>query len=138
MAARDAFHEAVKQALIKDGWTITDDPLLVRFGTVDFYVDIGAEKIVAAAKDGVQIAVEIKSFLGPSIVSEFHTALGQFLNYRFALQEKEPSRVLYLAVPIDIYQTFFALDFTRGIIAQYQVKLLVYHPETQEVRQWVN
>ena len=24
---KDIFHEAVKKALIKDGWTITDDPL---------------------------------------------------------------------------------------------------------------
>jgi hypothetical protein len=25
--AKDLFHQAVKQALIKDGWTITSDPL---------------------------------------------------------------------------------------------------------------
>jgi hypothetical protein len=27
MPAKDIYHETVKNALIKDGWTITDDPL---------------------------------------------------------------------------------------------------------------
>ena len=138
MAARDVFHQAVKQALIKDGWTITADPLVVQFGSIDLYIDLGAEKLIAAEKAGTQIAVEIKGFLGASVVSEFHTALGQFLNYRFALQEKDPSRMLYLAIPLDIYSTFFTLAFTQGVIAQYQVKLLIYQPETQEVRQWIS
>ncbi len=28
MPAHDVFHAAVKQGLIKEGWTITDDPFL--------------------------------------------------------------------------------------------------------------
>jgi hypothetical protein len=138
MAARDVFHQAVKQALITDGWTITNDPLVVQVGSIDLYIDLGAEKLIAAEKAGVHIAVEVKSFLAASVVSEFHTALGQFLNYRFALQEKDPTRVLYLAVPLDIYNTFFTLAFTQGVITQYQLNLLIYHPETQEVRQWIS
>jgi hypothetical protein len=39
MAARDIFHQAVKQALIKDGWTITADPLVVQIGSIDLYID---------------------------------------------------------------------------------------------------
>jgi hypothetical protein len=31
MPAKDKYHEAVKTALIKDGWTITDDPLHIPF-----------------------------------------------------------------------------------------------------------
>lgn len=137
MAARDLFHQAVKQALIADGWRITADPLIVQFGGVDLYIDLGAEKIIAAEKEGTTIAVEVKSFLGASVVSEFHGALGQFLNYRFALQQKEPERILFLAVPVDIYHTFFTLTFTQGIIQQYDVKLLIYHPDRQEVAQWI-
>jgi hypothetical protein len=89
MAARDVFHKAVKQALIADGWTITDDPLVIQIGSIDLYIDLGAEKLIAAEKADTRIAVEVKSFLGASVVSEFHTALGQFLNYRFALQQKQ-------------------------------------------------
>ncbi len=77
MPAKDKFHEVVKTALIKDGWTITDDPLFIRFGGVEMYIDIGAEKIIGAEKNGRKIAVEIKNFLGISLTAEFQDALGQ-------------------------------------------------------------
>ncbi len=137
MAAQDVFHNAVKHALLIDGWHITDDPLIIQTGGVNLYIDLGAEKLLAAEKEGRQIAVEIKSFLGPSLVSEFHTALGQFLNYRYALEQKEPTRHLFLAVPVDIYATFFTLAFTQGVLALHQVKLLIYDPETEEITQWI-
>jgi XisH protein len=44
MAARDVFHEAVKNALVKDGWTITHDPLSLSFGGVDLYIDLGPKR----------------------------------------------------------------------------------------------
>jgi hypothetical protein len=87
MPARDIFHDAVKNALVKEGWIITADPLFIQFGGVDMYVDLGAEKVIAAEKAGRKIAVEVKSFASASLLSEFHTALGQFLNYRWALAE---------------------------------------------------
>jgi XisH protein len=49
--AKDKFHDAVKNALIKEGWTVTDDPLFLQFGGVDLFVDLGAENIIAAQKD---------------------------------------------------------------------------------------
>ncbi|MFN6141507.1 MAG: element excision factor XisH family protein, partial [Pseudanabaena sp.] len=52
MSARDLFHEAVRQALQKEQWVITDDPLKFKFGDVNFQVDLGAEKIVAAERLG--------------------------------------------------------------------------------------
>jgi XisH protein len=45
MAARNIFHQAVKNALQSDGWTITDDPLVVQYGGVDLYIDLGSGKI---------------------------------------------------------------------------------------------
>ena len=30
MPAKDIYHDQVKTALVKDGWTITHDPLLIR------------------------------------------------------------------------------------------------------------
>ncbi|MDC0835680.1 element excision factor XisH family protein [Geitlerinema sp. CS-897] len=66
-------------------------------------IDLGAENLLAAQRDDTQIAVEIKSFLAPSLTSEFHSALGQFLNYRVVLQRKDPKRVLFLAVPVKVY-----------------------------------
>jgi hypothetical protein len=41
MPAKDIFHDAVKIALQKDGWTITHDPLFIRLSlckrTIHFY-----------------------------------------------------------------------------------------------------
>ncbi|MEA5550564.1 XisH family protein [Anabaena cylindrica UHCC 0172] len=136
MSARDAFHNSVKIALQKDGWRITHDPLSISFGGVDLYIDLGAEKLIAAEKNGEKIAVEIKSFLNTSAISEFHTALGQFLNYRATLKIKEPERILYLAVPLEAYTDFFTTKFTQFIIQEYQLKLIVYNVEIEEIVKW--
>jgi XisH protein len=109
--ARDLFHQVVKDALTKDGWNITHDPFPVDYGDVQMQIDLGAERLLAATKDAETIAVEIKSFVNPSNISEFHTAVGQYLNYRRALRAQEPNRVLYLAIPSQTYDEFFRLRF---------------------------
>ncbi len=124
MSAKDIFHDAVKKALQKEQWVITDDPLKFKFGDVNFRVDLGAEKIIAAEKAGKKIAVEIKSFLNPSAITDFYSALGQFLSYRLALQANEQERILYLAVPLDAYKTFFQLEFSQTAVQQYQILLI--------------
>ncbi len=94
MAAKDLFHDAVKKSLLKEQWIITDDPLRIKIEGVRFEIDLAAEKVLAAEKEGRKIAVEIKSFLNNSSLTDFHTALGQFLNYRLALQLTESNRTL--------------------------------------------
>lgn len=136
--AKDLFHQAVKQALIKDGWTITSDPLIIRIERVKLEIDLAAEKVFAAEKDEQKIAVEVKSFINPSVISDFHNALGQFLNYRLALEMTEPDRILYLAVPIDIFNTFFQERFTQAAISHYALKIIAYKPNTQEIIEWKN
>lgn len=136
MPAKDQFHDIVKNALIKDGWTITDDPLRLQLGEIDMYADFGAEKILGAEKNGKKIAVEVKSFMQASRTSEFHTALGQFLNYRLALQDTV--RELYLAVDEEIYNTFFTLLLPQTAIQQYQLKLIIYELEKEEIVEWKN
>jgi hypothetical protein len=91
MSAKDAVHDAVRHALEKDGWLITHDPYYMKVGGVEMYIDLGSEAVLAAERNGEKIAVEIKSFLGTSTISEFHTALGQFINYQLALEEKNPT-----------------------------------------------
>jgi hypothetical protein len=137
MSAKDTTHNAVRHALEKDGWTITQDPYYIKIGGVEMFIDLGAEAIVAAEREGQKIAVEIKSFLGASSISEFHTALGQFFNYRLALEEKEPERVLYLAVPLIVYEDFFTLQFIQKAIQRAELKLLVYIENTEVISQWI-
>lgn len=111
MAAKDKFHHAVKNGLQKEGWTITADPLDLLYGELSLLIDLAAERLIAADRGSEKIAVEVKSFLNPSAITDFHQALGQFLGYRLALRKLEPDRQLYLAVPEDAYRRFFRLEF---------------------------
>jgi hypothetical protein len=138
MPAKGSFHELVKIALKNDGWTITHDPYHIDLGFVDFYIDLGAERLIAATRNDEKIAVEIKTFLAASTISEFHTAIGQFINYRIALEEEDPSRQLCLAVPLDVYKRFFKYPFIQTVIRRNKIPLLVYDIEKQEVSQWIN
>jgi hypothetical protein len=139
MSAKDVFHEVVKTALQKDGWQITHDPLTISVGGVNLSIDLAAQKLIAAEREGQKIAVEVKSFLErSSAISEFHTALGQFINYRGALRRRQPERILYLAVPLTTYKTFFQLDFPKEMIAENQVKVLIYDVEQEVIFQWIN
>ena len=134
--AKDRFHNAVRTALEKDGWTITADPYELSVGEVDFEIDLAAE-MLAAERAGEKIAVEIKSFISRSAVSDFHTALGQCINYQFALEEVDPQRVLYLAIPDIIYQSFFQRRFVRSVIERTQLKLLTYDETEEVIQQWL-
>lgn len=138
---KDTFHAQVKTALIKEGWTITQDPLKIEIGGVKLEIDLAAERnlggLIAAERDDEKIAVEVKSFITTSPTNEFHTALGQFINYRTALMELEPERTLYLAVPLAIYMDFFQLPFPQRIAQENHLRLLVYDPIHQEVVQWL-
>lgn len=98
MSARDLHHDALKHALVKDGWTITHDPLRLAWGGKDMYVDLGAERLLTAEKEGRKIAVELKSFVSPSEINDLQNALGQYCLYHSVLQRNEPERRLYLAI----------------------------------------
>lgn len=138
MSAKDRFHYVVKAALNKDGWNITHDPLIIKVGGVDMEIDLGAEQVLAAERADEKIAVEVKSFLvSASAISEFHKALGQFINYRTALRREEPDRVLYLAVPDLAYNSFFQLDFPSSVVEENAVKLIVYDIQMEQIVRWI-
>ena len=97
MPAKDRYHDTVKQALIKDGWTITHDAYTLTVGQKDVFVDLGAERPIAAEKGGEKIAVEVKSFVSPSDIRDLENAVGQYAFYRSLLARYEPERRLFLA-----------------------------------------
>ncbi|WP_071190963.1 XisH family protein [Trichormus sp. NMC-1] len=136
MPSKDIFHESVRNALQKDGWNITHDPLYIKVDDIEFFVDLGAERLLAAQKQGQQIAVEVKSFVGASEVTEFHLALGQTLNYRLALKKEQPERILYLAISEDTYRDFFSRQFIQDSLKEYQIKVLIFDSLTQEIVLW--
>jgi XisH protein len=136
VSTRDIFHYAVRRALEKEQWTITHDPLELELEEVTVKIDLGAERLIAAERGNEKIAVEIKSFISPSAVSDFHTALGQFLNYQVMLEVNQPERQLYLAVPVEAYETFFQTRFTQLVLQRYSLKLVVYDSLLEEIVQW--
>ncbi|MDJ1169164.1 element excision factor XisH family protein [Roseofilum sp. BLCC_M154] len=137
MPAKDFFHQAVRHALEREGWTITHDPLMLRYDLGQLYVDLGAEKILAAEREGQKIAVEIKSFLQNSTISEFYTALGQFITYRSLLRKQYPEYTLYLAISLDTYTSFFTLELVQEIITTQQLKLIIYEPQKESIKRWI-
>ena len=134
--AKDLYHNAVRHGLEREGWTITHDPLEIDFGDVLLKIDLGAERSLPAKKQGEKIAVEIKSEFGVSTIEQFHLALGQYYNYRFALKALEPERILYLAVPLSTYEDFFSRRFTQLIVQEVQINLIVFNPLEEGIVQW--
>jgi hypothetical protein len=109
MPASDAIHDAVKNALIKDGWTITQDPFNVEYEDIEVAIDLAGERLLAAERGPERVVVEIKTFAGKSRVRAFRDALGQYEVYRMILEEVHPGRKLYLAVSDVAYKQVFGL-----------------------------
>lgn len=138
--ARDKIHYAVKNALIKDGWTITADPyyLKVADDEPDLAADLAAERPLAAEKGSRKIVVEIKSFLGRSLITEFYSALGQYLTYLHLLERTEPERELFLAVSDLVFSDFFQLPMIQETTQKEALRLLIVNTQTEEVVQWIS
>ncbi len=138
MPAKDFYHDTVVQALINDGWEITDDPLVLSYGGRELYVDLGAEKTtIAAQKDNLKIAVEIKSFLKPSPVRDLEEAAGQYGVYQSILADIASERILYLAVPKRSYESIFTEKLGQLILKSLKIKLLVFDDEQRRIIQWI-
>ncbi len=73
--ARDKFHYEFRQALEREGWTVTDDPLTFKVVTIMVQIDLGAEKLIAAELAGQKIAVEIKTFSQKSFINALYEAV---------------------------------------------------------------
>ncbi|MGF1519221.1 MAG: XisH family protein [Nodosilinea sp.] len=137
MPAKDIYHDAVKAALLKDGWTITQDPLSLRIGKKDLFIDLGAEKLLAAEKGSNKIAVEIKSFVGASEIRDLENALGQFVLYQNVLSLTEPDRTLYLAIREAVYLDLFEEEIGKMLLERNVVKLLSFNPEQEVITRWI-
>ncbi|MGK7875405.1 MAG: XisH family protein [Xenococcaceae cyanobacterium] len=137
MPARDIYHNSVKNALIKDGWTITHDPLKLEWGAKDLYVDLGAMQLVAAEREERKIAVEVKSFVGKSDIDDLEKALGQYILYHDVLAEREPERILYLAVPKSIYNDLFEEPIGKLLLKNDRLNLIAFDPRKEVIVKWI-
>ena len=135
--ARDKFHKEVCEAIEKEGWKITDDPLYIKLGKIPIQIDLGAEKIIGAEKEGKKIAIEIKTFGILSFISAFHEAVGQYIVYREALALIKADRELYLAIPYDVFATFGEEILVKTVFENNKFNIVVYKPVNQEIMSWI-
>ena len=136
--AKDLFHDLVRKALENEGWTITHDPYTIvkKEEKIDYAIDLGAERLIAAEKENEKIAVEVKSFLKPSLTNEFHTILGQYLTYIAALKQFEPDRELLLAIPLYAEERLAEYPFIRHLIDDFNIQIIVFDKNTETIISW--
>lgn len=135
--AKDIFHTDVRVALEADGWTITHDPFALKAGGISMEIDLAAEKVLAAEKEGEKIVVEVKSFLSKSKLQDFYLAKGQYDVYRRGLAKNQEERTLFLAVEQEIYETFFQKLLIQETIIEEKIYLIVFNHETQRIVKWI-
>lgn len=136
MPVLDIYHHPVKRALIKAGWVITHDPLHLRWGRKDMYVDLGAKRLIVAEQDTQKIAVEVKSFINDSEMQDLRDAIGQFAIYRSVLRRTYPEFVLYLAIRDVVFQSLFEEPIGQILIEDENLRIIVFNLEEEVIVQW--
>jgi XisH protein len=137
MPAKDLYYDAVKNALIKDGWTITADPYTVEYENDNLYADLLAENNLLPEQQKQIIVVEIKSFINPSPMNDFQNALGQDLLYRDFLEFSHKDYELYLAVRNAVFNSFFQRKSIQAVIKRHQINLIVFNDKREEITSWI-
>lgn len=135
--ARDKIHNAVRRALEKEDWLITNDPFYVESGGIEIEADLAAEKFIVAEKGTLKIVVEIKGLGKRSLLYDFHRAIGQYIDYRGALNDERIDRKLYLAIPESIYTQMTAKPFYERRLTENTVSLIIIDITNEIVKQWI-
>lgn len=137
MPAKDIYHETVKLALQKDGWTITHDPFPLQIGKKRLSADLGAERLISAEKGMQRIVVEVKSFVGQSDVKDLEQALGQYVLYSQIISEMGIDRSLYLAISQPTFNSVFTIELGQVLLKNQVVRLIVFEPKSEVIVQWI-
>jgi hypothetical protein len=139
MSRRDDLHFPVRRALEKEGWTITDDPLVLFLKNAQLKTDLGLERHLAAENGGRKIAVEVKDFDSASLTSDLQKMMGQIQLYQWALDEQEPDRELYLAISMVVYdERIRGRDsLFRTVVERIKINLMVIDMEQEVLLQWI-
>ncbi|MEH2030372.1 MAG: XisH family protein [Nostoc sp.] len=138
MPAKDIYHDAVQNALIKDGWKIIADPYFLQYEDAEVYADLFVEKALLAEQEGRKIVVEIKSFISPSPMRDFENALGQYILYRDILQLASKNYKIYLAIRDTVFDTFFQIKSIQAVVKLQKIEFIVFNNEREEITLWIN
>jgi hypothetical protein len=117
-------------------WGHSCRPLSLQYKDVDLYADLAAERPIAIEREGRKIVVEIKSFVGRSLMTDLHLAIRQYQVYHMLLRETAPDYDLYLAIDDITYSNFFKREGVEFLIRSSQIKFFVVNIDEQEIVQW--
>lgn len=147
MPEKDTSHDSVKQALIKEGWEITEDPYVISYGERFLFVDLGATgknaaeplagQLIGACLEDRTIAVEIKEFRGRSAMRDLEQTIGQYVLYRLLLGRVDPEREIYLAIADFVYDEIFSEPVGELVLHELPLRLIVIDIEKKEVKAWI-
>ena len=116
---------------------ITHDPYFISFDERRLYIDLAAERETIAAQQGeTKIAVEVKTFGGPSALADLQQAVGQYVMYRSALRRTEPERVLYLAVDVDTEVTILHDRLAQVLLADEHIFVIIVDVAQERIVAW--
>lgn len=134
MPAKDHYHDAVKRALIKDGWNIIEEQVKLNCGVRRLWIDLLAGK----ADQNLVVLIEVKGFENsPSAVEELANAVGQYIIYQAALAVKNQVIPLFLAVPNTAFFGILSEVLGQQVRAQIGMRLLVFDPVEEEIIEWL-
>jgi len=94
--------------------------------------------LFAAEKNSRKIAVEVKVFGSLSSYDDLEKTVGQYQIYRAFLKKIQPEREVYLAVAEKVYDEFFQRESVQFLVAEFSIKLLIFHEIKEEIVQWRN
>jgi hypothetical protein len=137
MPAKDIYHEAVKNALIKDGWTIKADPYYIIYRKLRLVADLGAERPLSAQRGDEKIVIEVKSFINSSFIYDLERAVGQYIIYRNFLKKTAPDYQIYLALSQLVYKANFD-ETIQVVIDENQLKLIIVDTDKEAITKWIS
>jgi hypothetical protein len=111
--------------------------MTIRGLTRKIHIDFAAEKIIAAERKGNKIAVEVKSFLGASLLNDFYEAIGKYELYWDALNQYDPSRILFIALPVQAYDELAQEPFIHNTLSRLGIKCLIFNPNLEKIELWI-
>ena len=135
MPAKDRYHDAVKRALVKDGWMITGEQVKLRIGNRRLWVDLQA----TYPNENRIVLIEVKGFeSSASPVEALESAVGQYVVYQATLDARGLDIPLYLAAPDAAYFGILEETLGQAVRQTVSIKLIVFEPLSEEVLIWVS
>ncbi len=131
-----SIHFAVRRALENDGWTVTNDPFYIESGGVSVEIDMEAEKFITAKKGNIKILVEVKPLKNRSLLYDFHSAIGQYIDYQGIINDENLEQTLYLAIPNTVFLEMQQKPFYERRLKGNHIKLIIIDIQNEKVLAW--